>query len=198
MVDVIAVLLFFIFALADSQAELTSYGDLDVSGLFDDINTSLDLFDLDDELLSMSTDLADETTSWLILDSDTDLWADVSDECSSENALSMNEIQRRDNFCSPRLETPNQPNKNSNPDLINFPGIGTKPLAILTSDDQDICQTLDVYDASYYAVCDSGREEDRVFNSRTGEWSIFHCERRKLRYFSNEFTSWIYPCQAAV
>jgi hypothetical protein len=192
MFDAITVLSFFFFAtLVDSQEKPTSLGDFD-GGIYDDVNTYSDFLGLDDGPLSISTDLADETKTWLISDSNTDLWADVSNECLSENALPTNGIQRRNDACL------NKPNKHSDPSLSTFPGIGTRTAVTLTSEDHHICQTLDLYDARYYAVCDSGREVDRILNSRTGEWSVFHCERRKLRCSSREFTSSICSYQAII
>jgi hypothetical protein len=174
---------FFFFALVDSEAQLDSLGDYDVFKTFDNVNPDpdiiSDIYDLDSEPIWMSPD---ESTDWLVLDPDL-VGIEVNDLCFLDNAQSMNNVQKRNNACSPRLEVPEKPKTDSSLDQQNTPILqewGRMPTTALTSDDADICQKT-----GFFAVCDSGSDNDRILNRWTGEYSLFRCERREQQVLLN-------------
>lgn len=178
----------FVSAIVRSQAELVaSIWDYDVSETFDDVDTDLDLFGPDDEPILASPDQLDQETSGLVSDFDTDLWAEVGDECLLNDGQAMSDIQKRNEICS----DPGSPSQPGQGTTVVFPGLvesEMKATQTLTSDDADICRTLHAFDAGYFAVCDSGRHDDRILNRLTGEYTLFHCERSKLRCSFNVST----------
>lgn len=177
----------FVSAIVRSQAELASIWDYDVSETFGDVDTDLNLFGPNDEPILGSPDELNQGTSGLVSDLDTDLWAQVGDECLMNDGQAMNDVTKRNGVCSNPGST-SQPGQGS---TVEVPGLiesGLKATQTLTADDADICRTLHAFDGGYFAVCDSGRHNDRVINRVTGEYTLFHCERRKLRCSFNVFT----------
>jgi hypothetical protein len=174
---------FFFFALVDSEAQLESLGNFDDFDTFDNVEPYPDItsgiFDLGSEPIWMWTD---ESTNGLGLDPDL-VGIEVNELCFLDDAQSMNDVQKRNNACSPRLEVPEKPKTDSSLDQQNTPILqewGRMPTTALTSDDADICQ-----DTGYFAVCDSGNDDDRILNQVTGEHSLFRCERREQQVLLN-------------
>ena len=180
------VLLSFVSAIVRSQAELASIWDYDVSETFDDVDTNLNLFGPNDEPILGSPDELNQGTSGFDSDLNTDLWAQVGDECILNDGQAMNDVTKRNDVC-PDPGSSSQPGQGS---TAEFPGLiesGLKATQTLTDDDADICRTLHAFDGGYFAVCDSGRPNDRILNRVTGEYTLLDCERRKLCRSFNVF-----------
>ena len=170
-----------VFPFVASRAELSSLWDYDVSETFD-VDTSSDFYTLYSDPLWESPDQVSQEMSGLVSDPDTDLWAEVSDECSLDGPP-INDIQKRNGVC-PNSESRDGPGNGFDPNQLAIPSrleAGREATDTVNDDDQDICITSGVVGARYMAVCDSGRDDDRILNGNTGEYSLFNCERRKLR-----------------
>lgn len=187
-----------IFPLVASRAGPASLWDYDVSETFNNVDTSSDFYTLDSEPTLESPDQVNQGISGLVSDPNMNLWAEVSNECFLDSQ-STNDIQKRNDACS-NSGSLNQPGKGSSADQPIIPGLlletGMKATQTPTSDDTDICSTLDIFDARYFAVCDSGRDNDRIVNRITGEYALIDCERRKLQEPSNESTLLACSCRA--
>ena len=175
---------FFIFPLVSTRAELSLLGDYDVFETLDDVNTDSNFYALDSEPVMDSPDQLSQEISGLISDpdTDTDLWAEVSDECFIDTQSTGNVLKRND-MCSD-LGSLSEPGKELNPDQLRIPSglaAGKEILQTVTSDDQDICRKIDFIDARFFAACESGLDNDRILNRITGEYSLLNCERGKLR-----------------
>ena len=158
---------FFIFALVGPQAQLVSSLDYEVSGTFDDFETYPDLYSLDDEPMLLSPGQLNQEITGPVSDLDTNIWAEADSACFLDDAQSTDNLQKRNDACS---------SSGSPPGLVES---GMKTIVTPASEDADICQILQTFGSLFFAVCDSGRESDRILNQFTGEYSLFHCERRK-------------------
>lgn len=174
----------FIFPLVSTRAELSQLGDYDMFETLDDFNTNSNFFALDSVPVVALLDESSQGISELVsdTDTDTDLWAEVSDECFIDTQ-STGSVLKRNDMCSDSGSL-NEPGKELNFDQLRIPSgfaAGKEALQTVTSDDQDICRKLDFLDGHFFAVCESGRDNDRILNRVTGEYSLLDCERGKLR-----------------
>ena len=155
-----------------SRADLSPLEDYDVFETFNDVDTEPDIFALNSEPILDSPDQLSQGISGLISDPDTGLWAEVGDECSTD-IRSRRNVQKRNDVCT-NSESLNEPGKD-----LNVFGIGRGSVKTTASDDLDICGKIDLL--HFFAVCESGRDEDTILNTYTGEYSLIDCERGKLR-----------------
>lgn len=161
-----------ILPLVASRADLSPLEDYDVFETFNDVDTEPNIFALSSEPAVDSPDRLSQGISGLISDPDTDLWAEVGDECSTD-IQSRSNVQKRNDVCT-NLGSLNEPGKESS-----VSAIGKGAVQTVTSEDLDICGKLDFL--HFFAVCESGHEDDTILNIYTGEYSLIDCERGKLR-----------------
>lgn len=171
----------FISAFVASGAELLSLSDYDVSSTFNDLETGSDVYSLDDEHMSLLPDQMNQDSPELISDLDTTLWTTTGDECFLDDSSLTTVIQKRNDACSSTgsLDQPDIGSQVDQQAAHDFLESGKKKLVSPTEEDSDICASTQLIGASWFAVCDSGRESDRILNWRTGEYTLFHCERSK-------------------
>lgn len=172
----------FIFPFVASRAELSLLGNYDVLEPFDNVDTNSDFYTMDSEPDLEMSDQLSQGVSGLVSDPDTDLWAEASDQCSTDGQ-STNNIQRRIDVC-PGVGSLNEAGNVPNFDQLRLPSAleaGTETAQTATSDDIDICGPTNVLYARIFAACDSGFDDDRILNKITGEYALIDCERRKLK-----------------
>lgn len=138
-----------------------------------DAENNPDFYTSDVEPIWSSPDQVSQGTFGLFSDPDTDLLAGVGEGCPP-NGQPINKSRKRNDACPAPGSSDDSQLRIPNP-------LDAKKKGELapTSDDSDICRVFEALQARFFAVCDSGRPNDRILNRATGEYSLIDCERGK-------------------